>query len=92
MSSFKNTFNDGSLTVGYKRLGTISIDELAHAILEDLHAIKEIYQIRFVHGCQLRIVPTNEYGEPVRLRHPLGGPVRYIDTLHFRPACLDYKL
>jgi hypothetical protein len=92
MSSVRDRFNDSGLTVGYRRLGTISIDEFAHAILEDIQTLKDLYQVRFVQGCRLRIVATNEYGDPVRITHPLGGPVKYIDTHHFRPACLDYKL
>jgi hypothetical protein len=92
MSSVRDRFNDGGLTVGYRKLGTISIDELAHAIHEDIQALKDIYHVRFVSSSRLRIVVTDEYGEPLHVRHPLGGPLKYIDTHHFRPACLDYKL
>lgn len=92
MSGAKEAFNQGTLTIGYRKLGTISIDELAHAIFEDIQCLKDLYKITFIQGGHLRICATNEYGEPVRLQRPEGGSVKYIDTLHYRPACRDYKL
>ncbi len=83
---------DDALVIEYKALGTITIDELAHAILEDIQALKNDHNIRFVTGVRLRLPVTNEYGEPLRVRRPGGGKMTRIDTHHYRPACLDYHL
>ena len=78
--------------VDYRRLGTISIDELKQAIFADLEALKDIYGARFVTGPILRIFPTNEYGEDCPLHKPGGSPLNRLDTHHYRPACRDYEL
>lgn len=83
---------DDSLTIGYKELGTINIDELAHAVIEDIKALKDIYNVRYVKACRLRIFATNEYGEIIKVRRPGGGHIYYMDTHHYRPACKDYDL
>lgn len=80
------------LTVNYAALGTINIMELAHALIEDVHALQDIYNVQFVKGSRLKIVPTNEYGEELSVLRPNGGNVTYIDTHHYRPACKDYDL
>ena len=92
MSKDKGSFEPKGLTIGYRELGTISIDELAHALLEDIQALKDIYGVGFVKNTRLRLYVTNEYGEPVRVRRPAGGTARYLDTHHYRPACKDYEL
>lgn len=78
--------------IDYRELGTISIDELAHAIIEDIQAMKEIYNVRYVKGPHLRLPVTNEYGEQVSVYRPSGGKIHRIDTHHFQPACRDYDL
>lgn len=88
----RDGFDPKALTIDYKALGTISIDELAHAIIEDIQALKDIYNVRYVKGPRLRIYPTNEYGEPIRLVRPTGGKIDFMDTHHYRPACKDYDL
>jgi len=88
----RGSFEPDGLTIDYKALGTISIDELAHALIEDIQALKDIYNIRYVRAPRLRLYATNEYGERVIVRRPTGGTIRYMDTHHFRPACKDYDL
>lgn len=80
------------MTISYKQLGTISVDELLHAIAEDIHALKDIYNVQFVRAPQLRFYVTNEYGEAIKVRRPTGGKIFYMDTHHYRPACKDYDL
>lgn len=92
MSKSKKTFEPKGVTIDYNALGTINIDELAHALLEDIQALKDIYHVKYVKGPRLRIYPTNEYGEPVKLVRPEGGKISFMDTHHFRPACKDYDL
>lgn len=83
---------NSALTVDYKALGTISTQELMHAVIEDVHALEDLYAVRFVTGGRLFLPVTNQYGDPMRIRHPQGGPVSRIDTHHYRPACKDYDL
>jgi hypothetical protein len=92
MSDKDKPFELGGLTISYKGLGTISIDELLHALAEDIHALKDIYNIGFVKGPRLRLYATDEYGTPVRVRRPTGGKLVFMDTVHYRPACKDYDL
>jgi hypothetical protein len=82
----------GGLTIDYKLLGTISIDELAHAVWEDLQTLKDIYNIRYVRPTRLKLHVTDEYGDEIKVRRPGGGYVRYLRTHHYRPACKDYEL
>ena len=36
---------------------------------------------------------TNEYGDPLLVKRlSTGATVRHLDTHHYHPACLDYKL
>ena len=84
--------NDDALIIEYKALGTISIDELAHAIMEDIQTLKNEFNVRFVTGVRLRLPVTNEYGDPLRVIRPGGARMYRIDTHHYRPACLDYDL
>ncbi len=92
MSKKGRSFEPDGLTIDYKALGTISIDELAHALIEDTQALKDIYNIQYLKRPRLRFLPTNEYGDEVRVRRPAGGTIRYMDTHHYRPACKDYDL
>jgi hypothetical protein len=93
MSENKNKpFELGGLTISYKELGTISIDELMHAVVQDIRALRDTYNIKFVKGPRLRLCATDEYGVPVKVRRPTGGKLVFMDTLHYRPACKDYEL
>jgi len=93
MGNNKGPNEPGGLTINYKELGTISIDELAQAIFADIHALKDGYNVRFVKGARLKLLVTNEYGEEVRVpRIGGGGTIHYMDTHHYRPACKDYDL
>lgn len=92
MTRKKGSFDPRGLTIDYGGLGTISIDELAHAVVEDIQALKDIYNIQFVKNPRLRIYATNEYGEEVRVRRPAGGTINHMDTHHYRPSCKDYDL
>jgi hypothetical protein len=92
MSSDKGAFEPRGLLISYKELGTISIDELAHALVGDIEALKEIYNVQYVKGSRLKLLVTDEYGEEVRVRRPVGGMIHYMHTHHYRPACKDYDL
>ena len=81
------------LMIEYRELGTVSIEEMTHAIIQDLQALKEIYNVQYVKGARLRLPVTNEYGELRVIRRPGGGGnLDRIDTHHYRPACKDYDL
>lgn len=93
----KNKFDDAKrknrdFTIDFTKLGTISIDELKQAIIEDIEALKEIYGVKFVTAPSLRLPITNEYGDPLLVKRPQGGTISRIDTHHYHPACLDYHL
>lgn len=92
MSNKKGPFEPGGLTISYKELGTISIDELRHALVEDVFALRDIYNVRYVRNVRIKLLATNEYGEEYRIRRPAGGYIYYMDTHHYRPACKDYDL
>lgn len=92
MKTGKGSFEPHGLLIAYKQLGTISIEELAHAIMEDLGALRDIYNVRYVTAPRLKIFVTNEYGEEITVRRPGGGRIFYMDTHHYRPACKDYDL
>lgn len=81
-----------TITISYKELGTVSIDEMIHALIEDMKALQGIYNVQYLKGSTLTVRPTNEYGEDIRVRRPTGGPISDIDTHHYRPACKDYEL
>ncbi len=92
MTKNKRPHGPPNLTISYKELGTISIDEMTHALVGDMQALKEIYNVRFIKGARLTILSTNEYGEAAKVRRPQGGSIHYMDAHHFRPSCLDYDL
>ncbi len=92
MPDSKKTFETRGLTIDYRCLGTISIRELAHAVLADTYVLSDIYNVRFVKAPRLRVIAADEYGQEIKVWHPAGGAVRYLNTHHFRPACKDYEL
>lgn len=85
-------FGVSGLTISYKALDTINIDELADAIVQDIKALKEIYDVKYVRAPRLKVLVTNEYGEEIKLRRPTGGRIHFMDTHHYRPSCVDYEL
>lgn len=79
--------------IDYKSLGTIAIDELKQAIWEDIEALKDQFGVSFVSGVKLVVPATNEFGDPVVIKRlATGATVKRLDTHHYHPACLDYKL
>lgn len=90
MTRGRKTGKNNTLMVEYKALGTISAKELRDALVEDIHALEDLYNVRFVTRGRLFLPVTNQYGDPMRVIHPDGGPVDRIDTHHYRPMCLDY--
>jgi hypothetical protein len=92
MSSDKAPFKPSGLTISYKELGTVSIDEWIHAFLEDMQALKEDFNVSYVKVLRIKMYVTNEYGEEVKVRRPGGGSIHFMHTNHYRPACMDYEL
>ena len=82
-----------ALEIDYKTLGTISLDELKQALWEDIQALHDEFDVSFVKGVKLIVPATNEFGDPVDVhRRSNGHRIKRIDTHHYHPACLDYKL
>jgi hypothetical protein len=47
----------------------------------------------YVTAPKLIVPATNEFGDPVVVKRlATGATVKRLDTHHYRPACLDYKL
>jgi hypothetical protein len=84
--------NRNRLVVDYDRLGTVCERELIDALIDDIQIMKEKYGISFFTGAKLIVWATNEHGEPVKIRRSNGQRVKWINTTHYRPACLDYDL
>ena len=84
---------DPVLKIDYKTLGTIAMDELKQALWSDIEALKDQFGVSYVNGVMLIVPATNEYGDPMQVRRlATGAIVQRLDTHHYRPACLDYKL
>jgi hypothetical protein len=84
---------DPIVVVDYKKLGTIALDELTQALWEDAQMLREEFGVSFVTGVKLLVPATNEYGDPLLVKRlSTGAPVKHLDTHHYRPACIDYKL
>ncbi|WOS62052.1 hypothetical protein [Sinorhizobium fredii] len=81
-----------ALTIEYKVLGTIPIDELFHAIKADIESLKDIHKVEFVTGAKLKLPVTDNYGQPIPVRRPNGAHMHMMHTYHHRPACKDYEL
>ena len=76
-----------------RTIGTIPLDELKQAIWEDIEALREEFGVSFVTGVKLVVPATNEFGDPLLMKRlSTGAPVKRLDTHHYHPACLDYKL
>ncbi len=84
---------DPVLEIDYKKLGTIPLDELKQAIWEDIEALKDEFGVAYVTNAKLIVPATNEFGDPLVVKRlSTGAPVKHLDTHHYHPACLDYKL
>jgi hypothetical protein len=82
-----------ALEVDYQSLGTISLEEFKHALWEDIQALHDEFDVSFVKNAKLIVPSTNEFGDPVDVhRRSNGHRIKRIDTHHYHPACLDYKL
>ena len=92
MNKENGTFGRYGLFIAYRELGTVNIDEFRQALISDVNALKDIYDVRFIKDARLNFLVTNEYGEELRVRRPTGGTIRYMDTHHYRPSCKDYDL
>ena len=92
MTSNNGPFKPSGLTISYKELGTVSIDEWIHAFLEDMQALKKDFNVSYVRVSRIKMDVTNEYGEEVKVRRPGGGSIHFMHTNHYRPACMDYEL
>jgi hypothetical protein len=85
--------SDTDLTFTYGVLGTITLDEQKQAIWDDIAALRDEFGVSYLNGVELVVRATNEYGDPLKIRRLSNGAVvRRLDTHHYRPACLDYKL
>jgi hypothetical protein len=84
---------DPVLVIGYKKLGTIPLDQWKQAIWDDIEALRNEFGISYVTNSKLIVAATNEFGDPVVIKRlSTGAPVKHLDTHHYHPACLDYKL
>lgn len=84
---------DPVVEIDYKALGTIAIDELKQALWEDIEALKDQFGVAYVTGVKLQVPAANEFGDPVVVKRlSTGATIKRLDTHHYRPACLDYKL
>jgi len=81
-----------ALTVEYKVLGTIPIDELLHAIKADTESLKDIHNVEFVTGAKLKLPVTDAYGQSIPVKRANGARMHMMHTYHHRPACKDYEL
>ena len=91
--SKKDNKSSLEVTIDYKNLGTVSLEELKQAIWEDIEMLRDEFGVAYVNSVQLVVPATNEYGDPVKVRRiSNGATVTRLDTHHYRPACLDYKL
>ena len=84
---------DPVVEIDYKNLGTIKLDELQQAIWEDIQMLREEFGVAYVTNVKLMVRATNEYGDPLLVKRlATGATVKHLDTHHYHPACLDYKL
>ena len=84
---------DPVLEIDYKTLGTIKLDELQQAIWEDIQMLRDEFGVGYVTDVKLMVRATNEFGDHLQIRRlSTGAPVKRLDTHHYHPACLDYKL
>lgn len=87
-----NAGRQNSLTIEYRAVGIMRIEEFVHAVVEDLMHLRDHNNVRFVRGARLRLPVTNERGESIKVQRPEGGTLHRMDTVHYRAAYLDYYL
>jgi hypothetical protein len=81
------------LVIDYRTIGTVSLDELKQAFWEDIEALKDHFGVAYVTNTKLILPVTNEFGDPLLVKRlATGAVVSRLDTHHYRPACIDYKL
>lgn len=84
---------DPILEINYETLGTIALEEWKQAIWEDMAALKDLFGVSYVTAPTLIVRATNEFGDPLLVKRlSTGATVKRLDTHHYHPACLDYKL
>jgi hypothetical protein len=84
---------DSILEIDYDTLGTMALDEWKQAIWEDIEALRDHFGVSYVTAPKLIVRATNEFGDPVVVKRlSTGATVKRLDTHHYHPACLDYKL
>jgi hypothetical protein len=84
---------DPILEIHYNKIGTIPLDQWKQAIWDDIEALRNEFGIAYVTNSTLVVRATNEFGDPVAIKRlSTGAPVKHLDTHHYQPACLDYKL
>ena len=92
MPKSKGPYEPKGFTVDYRGLGTISLEEFVQAVIADAQALRELYNVKYITASQIRFIPTDEYGDEIRVMRPEGGRVFRLRTLHYRPSCKDYEL
>src|SRR5690348_6954100 len=86
-------YKSTELIISYQRLGTVTLDEQKQAIWDDIAALRDQFGVSYLTDAEIVIRATNEFGDPVKIRRLSNGAVvRRLDTHHYHPACLDYKL
>ena len=54
---------------------------------------RNISAFRMSPSVKLMVPATNEFGDPLLVKRlSTGATVKHLDTHHYHPACLDYKL
>lgn len=84
--------NQNRLIIDYRRLGTVSEKQLIDALIHDIRMIEQEFGVKFYTGAKLFVWASDEYGAPRSFRRSGGGRVTWLNTTHYRPACLDYDL
>ena len=92
MSGNRKWLQPDGLTISYKKLGTVSIDEWIHPFLEDMQMLKQEFNAGYVKVQRIKMHVTNEYGEEVKLCRPGGPRIHFMYTNHYRSSCMDYEL
>ena len=87
-----NAKRPDGVTIEYRMIGTMRIEEFMHAVIEDLIYLRDHNNVRFVRGARLKLPATDERGELIKVRRPEGGTLHRMDTIHYRAAYLDYYL
>lgn len=60
IGDFDKWVRPSRLVIDYSPLGTFCVEELGHAIWEDIQIVKQTYGVRYVKGFMLLLPVTNE--------------------------------